>query len=583
MLCESLLEASPKMYSAEEMLALLDKEKAEVSPLPDTDWVKSALSPSIDKKDQYVEVFLGQLIPDLCRYSVVGPELEEALDYSAREVALTVIDGKKIRRAICLDTGLGKSTFVRYAYKAAKDLGYQFPICICVETVRELRETYGKLKDLGVTNIALDFSAGYARPKFQPTDEKDWKECEVLLCCHAVADLTKGDWEKRMTTRWGDRTVFYDEALRKGEVNTFYLKRLQSEWGMLSPYIHGDLKGWIDGAIDLLSKASGDVCVGVAPDNAVKQIEDAELSYREDGTDTRFGHLKSFVKPGHSTVKKIGLAFYSFVEKLPYMPSLFVLDANHLHSPLSTLDKSIEAIPFPAPTIKWYHNVLIKPYGGSGGKFGTRKSKKPKLKLLNDILLTLESEGKKCLVLCSQEFEKEVKAQGADNVLTWGVHTGTNDYSEFDNVIVFNTYWLANSTTTGYVDLYGGKVEKANIEEVAEQQMVLDFYQGVSRSITRRNTVDAEGITQALPCTIHLLGSFNKRELDYLDKVMPGIQYEKGKWAEVKRYLAGYKGKLSSKKVIKDCGLSEWDWESRVKPLMEKHYPRAGKRSYYIG
>jgi hypothetical protein len=561
------------------------EEKGETPFLPaieNIERAKAALSPAIDKSEQFVDVFLGQLIPDLCRYSVVVPELVEAHACFAHEVALTVIDRKQKRLSVPLDTGLGKSSSVRYVYKAAKDLGYAFPICICVATVRELRETYGKLKDLGVTNIALDFSVGYARPRFQPTDEKDWKECEVLLCCHAVADLTKGDWEKRMTTRWGDRTVFYDEALRKGEVNTFYLKRLQSEWRMLSSFIHGDLKGWIDGAINLLSKASGDVYVGVAPDNAAKQIEDAELSYREDGTDTRFGHLKSFVKPGHSTVKKVGLGFYSFVEKLPYMPSLFVLDANHLHSPLSTLDKSIKAIPFPTPIIKWYHNVLIKPYGGSGGKFGTRRNRKQKLELLKEILLTLEGEGKKCLVLCSQEFEKEVKAQGADNVLTWGIHTGTNDYSDFDNVIVFNTYWLANSTTTGYVDLYGGKIEKANIEEVAEQEMVLDFYQGVSRSITRRNTVDAKGRTQALPCTIHILGTFNKRELDYLDKVMPGIQYEKGKLAEVKRYLTSCKGVISSKKVMKDCGLSEWDWESRVKPYMDKHYPKTG-RSYRTG
>jgi hypothetical protein len=114
--------------------------------------------------------------------------------------------------------------------------------------------------------------------------------------------------------------------------------------------------------------------------------------------------------------------------------------------------------------------------------------------------------------------------------LTYGLHRGTNDFSECSNVYLFGTYHLDGDMLTSLARAQTRQPEDDNAHQYTWQQLVdsqsaSDIQQALSRGCCR-NVVDVGGVTQAKPMTGFVaLNSIELRGVvSHLRNCFPGIQ-----------------------------------------------------------
>lgn len=153
------------------------------------------------------------------------------------------------RWAVGLDTGLGKTTLLATYLNTLKAKGIQHRVLVCVPNLKAMEEFRQALIDGSFTEgeVGCKFS-GSALPFSSIRD--DVEDYDVLITCHARVDSSRADWNKLVS----GRTVFYDEALKRGKVTEGVCRNLKTDVYTLSDFLPVELRDELTRLVAALGK-----------------------------------------------------------------------------------------------------------------------------------------------------------------------------------------------------------------------------------------------------------------------------------------------------------------------------------------
>jgi hypothetical protein len=484
-------------------------------------------------KNEFVEGVLEDVKKHLERYgNIVGIAHEKALREFISKGAEFYQTPKKSRIAVGLETGLGKTTTVAYTLLHALRQGNEKASCVVVPNLKAMAEFNGMLCDIGFPMADVGFVYSSLTPPKGAlpvrTPKSEWATKRVLVCCHAQADTSRSHWPILIESNWGARVVWYDEALRYGDTLSWSLGALRKELAFV------DIKevaaaAWFADVIaraeDAQKSGIGTFDLPLRPKSLDRAIDDALASLGWEHRTFSPRTLKKLCNPEITRARVTKSGCFGFAYRLPEdIECLIVLDASHRHSSVSQMDKTVEVIEL--DQVKQFANVTAIADRGHLSKEGLSKNAVDGLKWLDELKRKFESEGKDFVVICFKEHEEKVRALGIDNVITWGMEKGLNEFKDCQHVVVFGLLRMSNVDTAAKIALTSGDLETSIAGEgkVADTERVLNLYQAASRASCRSVVTDSLGVSQALPCTLYLSGHLNSEEQEFLRKVMPGIK-----------------------------------------------------------
>lgn len=529
--------------------------------------------------------------------NVIAPAHREALYEIAHAFALDVNSKAPSRWAIGLDTGLGKTTLLITFLNTLKELDIQYPVLVCVPNLKAMKEFRdGLLESHTVEEVGCKFSASSdlseADIDFQPARDCELNNYKILITCHARVDNTKGDWERLLEIDGRKRAVYYDEALKRGQVHAGKVRVLKDDFNLLKDFLNEHMQIDIEETITKLENAVADEVIPLPFDAETWiDVRSAIKKYNKDTNRSfEFEGIVPVVSGNYDSLRHGNGDFFTYENTLPEMQSLFVLDANHPFSVLSQLDESIQQLRL--EKFKHFDNVTFKAYGHNLGRRAVMKDPKGYIQWAADLVREVKEEGKNPVVICFKEMKGEVERIISVPVITWGMHAGSNKYSEKDALICIGLLRLSDEVTKGQITLHrddiAGSVE--GFQQIAGDEALLNLYQAVSRGRSRK--VDfADGRTLALPSTIYLSGPLNRHQEDLLRNVMPGCKYLAAKFdlviADIKHYFDGisfqdmFDPSISLKQLSKDVesyrSLSRWDKDAVISELISEGWFRRGR------
>lgn len=434
------------------------------------------------------------------------------------------------RWAIGLDTGLGKTTLLATFLNTMKanDIAYQ--ALVCVPNQNAMQEFRQALLSGNFTQSEAGCKYSGNGLPFDSVNDADLDNYDVLIVCHARVDSSRGDWNKLVS----NRTVFYDEALKRGTVTEGIYRSLKLDVQNLSDYLPEDLRERLNDLLTALEGADVDNIIPLnLPDDAAYVVDMAikkfqkELRRKDD-----FKVLLPVVSGKYDALRNHNGNYFTFESTLPEMNNLFVLDANHSHSDLSKLDDTIQILE--TPKFKRFDEVSFKVASMSLSKSKITQNLERYVQWAKD--LTTETSA----VICYKDIADKFP-QGT-NVITWGMHAGANSFSNLDTLICVGLLTMPHAVTKGHMTLIQGDLSASTdgYQEINADEALLELYQAVSRGASRKVSV-RDGVTYARPSTIYLSGKLTQPQIDLLKEVMPGCSYSLIKYdqhvSDIKQYF----------------------------------------------
>ena len=443
------------------------------------------------------------------------------------------------RWAIGLDTGLGKPQLLITFLNTLKELDKTYPVLVCVPNMRAMAEFRdGLLESFPEDEIACKFSSSSASlVDFLSTPDSELSNYQVLLTCHARVDGTKEEFDKLLSCNGVKRTVFYDEALKRGQAFGGNVLTFKQDMWLIAPFLSEDALDYLNVINDALSSSSI-VCLAISDkvkENIKAAMQLANLRRKEKIT---FEVIEPLISGRYDQLRHDNNDIFSFIYTLPDMQSLFVLDANHEFSILSQLDDSIEKLNI--EKFKMFNHVTFKAYDLNLGQTKINKNKLQYLEWTKDRVEEAIVAGLNPVVICSLKMKPLIAAMGYP-IITWGMHAGSNSFTDKDALICVGLLRLSDEVTKGEMTLVqdniGGTIE--GFQQIAKEESLLNLYQAVSRGSSRRVMV-ADGKTVALPSTIYLSGPLDPSQITLLHRVMPGCKYLVAKYDKVVSDILAY-------------------------------------------
>lgn len=473
------------------------------------------------------------------------------------------------RLAVGLDTGLGKTALLVTFLNTLKEEGIQYPTLVCVPNLKAMKELRdGLLEAHTPEEVGCKFQQNENSRSdgldFPPAQNDELSSFKIVITCHARADSTRSEWEKLLDHPSKKRAVFYDEALKRGNVVASPIRELESDFILIKDFLDASLRDEISNLIDKLKDAHEDEIIPLAFDSFAKgMINRAFLEHRQTGgRDRKIEALLELISGKYDQVRHGSGDYFTYQNTLPEMQSLFVLDANHPYSPLSQLDESIKSIVM--PRFKSFGSVTFKAYPYNVGKKVIEKNQDFYIEWAVKAVQEAKAEGKNPVVICFKDMETKVRQaiQGV-SIITWGKHAGSNQYSDKDAIVCIGVLRNSDNVTKGHITLNRNDIAASvdNAQQIAAVEAALNLYQAVSRGQSRQVSV-IDGKTVAKPSTIYLSGPLHKKQLALLEEVMPGCSYIRIEHPEVvaaiKDYFRSYpfgdswNHTLSMKQLLKD-------------------------------
>lgn len=418
------------------------------------------------------------------------------------------------RYAIGLDTGLGKTTLLATYLITLKAKSLPLKVLVCVPNLKAMQEFRQVLLEGGFRpeEVGCKFSGG-TLPFESVRDNLD--DYDVLITCHARVDGSRSDWNGLVS----NRTVFYDEALKRGKVTEGICLNLKTDVLTLSDFLPEDLREDLSSLIAALEEAEVDEIIPLSfPEDAAYTVDRAIKEYKRVSRRNKdtFDELVPVVSSKYDALRNHNGNYFTFESTLPEMNNLFVLDANHSFSELSKLDRTIKILDL--PKFKRFDHVSFKAASMKLSKTAIMKTPDVYVQWARDLVTS------NAAVICYKDMADKFP-QGT-NVITWGMHAGANSFAHLDTLICVGLLTMPHAVTKGHMtlvqdDLYASTdgYQKINADEA-----LLDLYQAVSRGASRKVFVQ-DGTTYACPSTIYLSGKLNQPQIDLLKEVMPGCSY----------------------------------------------------------
>ncbi len=516
--------------------------------------------------------FIEDVVNKVCK--ILKPENvstghRSALIELAKVMADAVIDSKSGKWVSTLPAGTGKSTLVTILIATAHEHGFKFPACICVENLQEMNATYNRLINVGVRkdDIACTFNPSSLKKRkleISLTSKEDWANRRVLLCCHSVVDDTRRDWQDRIKSTWGTRFVFYDEALKRGRLCTFQLRQLEEQLGELFPHLSVTVRNWFTDVLNQLQRATtSTISIKPCPPSTATVIKHAKKKWKRDkGRMTDFPAVDAISIEGIELIHKLKYGCAVILGRLPPLEKALVLDASHTYCPYAKWDADLSLVV--AEPFKKYSHVTTIATGRSGSRRRLDDHIHEELENLTTLVNSLKDSGKSVLVVCVKDYESDVTSIGGIQVLTYGMHRGTNDFKDYDVIVLFGLFYPSPIHAAGNVLLHGGDPEKEELMEIGWKQALAEAYQAVNRTVMRNCFVDGYGDTQAQPQTIYLFENLNKTRQKLWESMLPeSIFMREDTAAQVERVLSyltvSTRAKEKKSDIKKATGLRKGD------------------------
>jgi len=475
---------------------------------------------------------------------------KKALYAIASHFAEDAIYDSPARWAIGLDTGLGKTQLLITFLNTLKELNSIYPVLVCVPNMRAMNEfRKGLLEAYSEDEIGCKFSSSSAsQVDFSSTPDSELNAYQVLITCHARVDGTKEEFDRLLSCNGVKRTVFYDEALKRGQSFGGNVIAFRQDMGLIAPYLSEDALSYLSSINEALSSSA---IVSLATSDEVKEnIKSAMLlaNLKRNKGKFVFEVIEPLISGRYDQLRHENGDIFSFIHTLPDMQSLFVLDANHEFSILSQLDDSIEKLNI--DKFKMFNHVAFKAYDLNLGQTKINKNKQLYLEWTKDRVEEAIAEGLNPVVICSLKMKPLIEAMGYP-LITWGMHAGSNSFTDKDALICVGLLRLSDEVTKGEMTLVqdniGGTIE--GFQQIAKEEALLNLYQAVSRGSSRRVKVE-DGKTVALPSTIYLSGPLDPSQITLLHRVMPGCKYLVARYDKVISDILHYVATVESEEGI---------------------------------
>lgn len=434
------------------------------------------------------------------------------------------------RYAIGLDTGLGKTTLLATYLNTLKAKGIRYPVLVCVPNLKAMQEFRQALIDGSFTpdEVGCKFS-GNALP-FQSVGE-DVDAYDVLITCHARVDSSREDWNKLVSYR----TVFYDEALKRGTVIEGIHLNLKSDVQTLEDFLPEVLREQLLNLLAALKEADTDEIIPLSfPDAAADMVSRAiKEHHRATRREQKFNELESVVSGKYDALRNHSGNYFTFESTLPNMNNLFILDANHAFSELSKLDESIQVLEL--PKFKRFDDVTFKAASMSLSKTKIMANPDRYVQWANDL------SSDEAAIIC---FKAMANRFPADKCITWGMHAGANSFSPLNTLVCVGLLTKPHAITKGDMALVQDSLSASidGYQQINADEALLNLYQAVSRGASRKVFVK-DGITYACPSTIYLSGQLTQPQVELLKAVMPGCKYSLMEYeqpvSDIKQYFEG--------------------------------------------
>jgi hypothetical protein len=442
------------------------------------------------------------------------------------------------RYAVGLDTGLGKTTLLATYLLTLKAKNVPLRVLVCVPNLKAMQEFRQLLIDggFGPEKVGCKFS-GNDLPFESVRDNLD--DYDVLIACHARVDGSRSDWSNLVS----NRIVFYDEALKRGNVIEGTLPGLKLDVLALSEYLPDNLRDSLHSLLADLEGAGVDEIIPLCfPDDAAFTVDRAIKEYRRAVRKKKsiFDDLIPVVSSNYDALRNHNGNYFTFESTLPEMNSLFVLDANHSFSELSKLDSTIKILEL--PKFKRFDHVSFKAAHKKLSKTAILKNPDDYVQWALDLMTS------NAAVICYKDMA-DMFSQGT-NVITWGMHAGANSFAHLDTLICIGLLTMPHPVTKGHMTLVQDDLSAStdNYQKINADEALLDLYQAVSRGASRKVFVEND-TTYACPSTIYLSGRLTQPQINLLKEVMPGCSYSLLEYdqavSDIKQYFAS--------KTFDDC------------------------------
>lgn len=492
------------------------------------------------------------------------------------------VEGKNKRVAVCMPTGTGKTTTIQTLIHLLQKQKRHYPMLVAVPNVKSMAEFKTALASKGVDMPRIGFV--YSETSGSVEDRgvigagcHEFHDKDVLVICHQRVVKNRLDWEKMLYVGTRQRAVFYDEALRYGTTSTATLPALNKVHKSLGPYMLPSLKTWLDECLNLLEKAPVETVVHLPtpPENAEKDLEQAAKTEHRTVRGRKEEVEDLAMLTTCSQLRKNSDGVLTFDYTLPDgIESLFVFDANHMHSAISKLDTSIEVLPIPSD-LKRYDNVTIR-YNSelSIGKEATLAN----VEKVKEFLHTTPEDR---LVIAFKDMAPELEDE--KKLVTWGNHAGINEFRDTSTIVLLGALRLSDVDTAARMTLTKADLHTSTVgaSSRADEERGLVIYQAVSRGVSRKAKWAGSQL-QAEKSDIYISGRLEKPLREFLKKVMPGVQIVKmgleSPLEVVLKLLSGLREKVGTKKLWELCGLQHLS-RGEKDSLIEEVASRGGWRA----
>jgi len=433
--------------------------------------------------------------------------------------------------AISLATGLGKTQLLVALLNTLKEMDIIYPVLVCVPNLKAMEELIDDLLECHtLEDVGCKHSDNnHEQIRHHSANNNELNKYRILVITHSRTNLSRSDWELCLRYKDLDRTVYYDEALKRGAIAAGRKFVLDNQIHNIRRQISEDARSYLNNIVDNMNEGS---IIPLACDDTIRyNILNGITNYKRYDKGTSFTLLEGVISGNYDYLRIDKEDCFSFYNTLPEMRSLFVLDANHNYSLLAEYDdiQNLDIAPF-----KRYDNVVFKASSNKNGKVAILSNKQYYLEWAKVKYEKAKADGLSPVVICFKDMLEDVKASIDPNPIQWGRHAGSNLFRDKDAIICIGINRIKNEDAKGLIALHSNDLDVSvdNHNEVAEGEALLDLYQAVSRGKSRKVMV-VDGKTVAQPSIIFLPGKLTTVQYNLLQEVMPGCKYQDDKFDAV--------------------------------------------------
>lgn len=503
---------------------------------------------------------------------------DSAISRIAGIISNTAYKDERVRIAIPLETGMGKSTIVKASLLCMKDT--ELSALVCVETVEQMKELFDDCIKYGLTTNQINIFHKKQGSEIHSIDTSEASNYQFLIVCHnkmysdsrkIASDDEKSTVDWMNTYKGKERSiVFWDERLEPKSCYTLFRSDVRSALGFWLPLYEEKLTSqsfnnlaeakqqslrilgdWIRTANEILNEFTGDDIIKLPeldmPLQEIKIYQEYVSGIRE-GADRANEHIRELIK--YSQIGEIRLVKANNQSTLIQFSNqihddfkkLVIFDATMPIRELTKYDTTVSIIEMPIR--KHYGSVTLNicPAYSSKSRLtgkGYRKELDSYYQEIDQVLSEIPSR-ESLLVFTYKNIKAEVedhfkkdKYFGRVHVAHWGSgHKATNRYSDIKYIFTLGVMRRNRADLTANLIGAKGNISSAisnyEIQAVEHTEMADMLVQAFGRGHNRKTIKGIAGET-----TIFLyLPNKDRPVLDAIRKAMNGIVIKERKVAK---------------------------------------------------